>query len=1138
MRPSLPESVSASYAGLFGPRYRLAAEPWTGPDFSRVCWVFPGQGSGSPGMFAEEFRTEAVFRARLAEADQLAVARGLPPVSDYLFGRAVRDDALGMLRILALFTSSVAVAEHLLQRRRPPEMATAFSFGETTALTALGVVSFAAMFEFACIREECCPPADSLGRMIAVSGSTEAIAVALQGCEYHVSNLAAPNQTVITVGVEDVPAAQRALKRARLAARVLKDVHQPYHTPWLAEASARLAEHLRRKPLAVGALRVPFFSSVLRRLLPAGPISAEVVAGLLVQQLVEKVDFVYQVRAIRALGCCGFVEIGHGDICSRFVEAILPEAERRIWPLAGFFSHRSAAPKSAELLELTPARYRLLGGLSRAISKLTGYELASITVENRFQEDLGIDSIKKADILFTVVREAALPTGEDLNVSSIRTVADAVRFLEQQETRPDAASTPAVLAAEFFRTAWRWQPVDSRGGEPLPAVPCVTVLWSELVGGQPPVLPAGDCDLLIVHRGEAAAGDVLADLHAALRWLRDFVARDKRARLNVALLSCDDSPAELRALAAALKSLTKETPGLVCRWLQYDRWPGDEVARAAAQRELAQDGPVDLRFSVGQRLAGSLVRCVTPATRPSWHEPVVIAFGGARGVTRALLLELLPEWRGRLHVVGRTDASDSDMVSAIAELRASGAVVDYHALDAADVAAVERLFSQVHARDGRIDLVLNGAGIERSRRLEEKRDDELRHELAGKLAPALAIFAAARSWKPRRLIHFSSIAARYGNAGQTVYAAANQAMDELVGAFAREVPECRVTSIRWPAWDSVGMTAAPGIRLALLQSGVPLLGVASAVKLFRDELADESRSGETIDFFAPRDTWGFELGLRDLRALAPLLGVRHGPAGLQRTFDLRADAFLLDHQLEGRAYVPAALAVAMCLALARAAQLGATLREFTMHAPLVINGPTSLTLHGVANAAGGVRLLGSTTITHFSSVVEQEAELIAEREVSVPLPYERFETGSFYRPDAFFHGPTFQVLHEVWRNAEGVLAAEAETGRLRRVVGLAEWDRLVQAIDGCFQLVGLEAVERFAVKVLPTAIGYVRYDAVQPWPQRLRWITSDVRREGDSVVGDAVVATSEGRVLLETRGLRLRILLTDVASPVRKHRMS
>ncbi len=472
------------YAGAYGPRYRVTTLPWQGPDFSRVCWVFPGQGSASVGMFAREFREIEIFRGRLAEADALAVARGLPPIADFVFGRSIPAEVLPIVRLLALFTAEVAVGEYLWEKGHRPEMATAFSFGEIAAFATLGVVSFADAVDLVCRRESFCPPPFSAGQMVAASAAPEAIRAALGGFEFHFSNFATPTQTVISLRPADVTPAQKALRRARIASRALKDVPQPYHSPWLAEATARVRDHVDRTKPALGALRVPFFSSVRHRLIPTGPVSHEIFATTVSDQMIAPVEFVAQIRAIHARGCFGFREIGPGEVCARFIEDILPAAERRIWPLARSLPAAVAAPAEPEtLFELTPANNRLLGIVARAISHITGYELDSIAVESRFQEDLGIDSIKKADILLTVVREAELPAGEDLNVSGIRTVADAVRFLEDSKTAPRIADLHPAAAAEFFRHVWRWEP------SPLPeggasARPCHALAWSELATGR------------------------------------------------------------------------------------------------------------------------------------------------------------------------------------------------------------------------------------------------------------------------------------------------------------------------------------------------------------------------------------------------------------------------------------------------------------------------------------------------------------------------------------------------------------------------------------------------------------------------------------------------------------------------------
>jgi acyl carrier protein len=78
---------------------------------------------------------------------------------------------------------------------------------------------------------------------------------------------------------------------------------------------------------------------------------------------------------------------------------------------------------------------RVFGALRKAVAKLTGYEIESISVEDRFEEDLAIDSLQKLMVLYEVMREID-PEPEELGrLDAVQTLADAVEALTQSQDK-------------------------------------------------------------------------------------------------------------------------------------------------------------------------------------------------------------------------------------------------------------------------------------------------------------------------------------------------------------------------------------------------------------------------------------------------------------------------------------------------------------------------------------------------------------------------------------------------------------------------------------------------------------------------------------------------------------------------------
>jgi hypothetical protein len=88
---------------------------------------------------------------------------------------------------------------------------------------------------------------------------------------------------------------------------------------------------------------------------------------------------------------------------------------------------------------------------------------------------------------------------------------------------------------------------------------------------------------------------------------------------------------------------------------------------------------------------------------------------------------------------------------------------------------------------------------------------------------------------------FASITSRYGNKGQSDYAAANEIVSKLALQLDRRWP-CRVVSIAWGPWSKIGMTA--DLERHLIQRGLKLITPEQGSKLFVDEL-EYGKKGET-----------------------------------------------------------------------------------------------------------------------------------------------------------------------------------------------------------------------------------------------------------------------------------------------------
>lgn len=166
-----------------------------------------------------------------------------------------------------------------------------------------------------------------------------------------------------------------------------------------------------------------------------------------------------------------------------------------------------------------------------------------------------------------------------------------------------------------------------------------------------------------------------------------------------------------------------------------------------------------------------------------------IVTGGGRGIGRAIA-GLFAAEGAALMLAGRNEAA---LARAAEELRESGATVEYAATDVRDETAVERMTAAAIERLGKIDVLVNNAGIAGPAALVSEIDaadwnETLDINLTGAF---LCAKHAARHMIERggggTIVNISSIAGRIGYALRTPYAASKWGMIGLSHSLAAEL---------------------------------------------------------------------------------------------------------------------------------------------------------------------------------------------------------------------------------------------------------------------------------------------------------------------------------------------------------------
>ncbi len=175
---------------------------------------------------------------------------------------------------------------------------------------------------------------------------------------------------------------------------------------------------------------------------------------------------------------------------------------------------------------------------------------------------------------------------------------------------------------------------------------------------------------------------------------------------------------------------------------------------------------------------------------------VVLITGAAAGIGKATALRFAVEGAR----VAAFDVNDACAPALLSELEAAGGEASYDHVNVADAGSVAAGVQAVMGRWGRIDVLINNAGILRDAQLVKMKEGAVVSTMTDEAFDAVisvnlrGVFLCTRAVTPHMIaggggviLSASSVVGRYGNFGQTNYVATKAGVIAMTRTWAREL---------------------------------------------------------------------------------------------------------------------------------------------------------------------------------------------------------------------------------------------------------------------------------------------------------------------------------------------------------------
>ncbi len=655
----------------------------------------------------------------------------------------------------------------------------------------------------------------------------------------------------------------------------------------------------------------------------------------------------------------------------------------------------SAEVKGEQVVSLEGKKDEIIHEVLSLIAEKTGYPADMIESDMELEEDLGIDTVKQAEMLGIIRSKWNLPREEGIQIqdySTVNKIADYILSRIDKALQPSTAAIATTVSEikDDYVPAQRLtlQLIDA----PMPKIeklklkdkkfivageasPFTNEIIAQLENKK--VILVKHIDLKSQNTRDKILKELPEEVIDGLIYIEPKTTQsnkhDRTARIFFTLcrdVKYSESPMILTicktetsfgwegkyspisgSLTGLTKAIAREFTNSIVKCVSCSN------PKFAIEELYAGDGSLEVSYTEeGKRKVFITVESpIEPTEQPFTiaKDELVLITGGALGITYEITRELARKYQLKLALIGIEELPDKiteiakydqerlaqlkeqlisdlkqnndrvtpvlierewskiskaiDIEKAKEELASLGSEVKYYTTNVVNPEQMKSTIDQIRLDfNQEIIGIIHGAGLEISRLIKDKKPEEFDLVYNVKAIGLDNLLQNVNLKKVKFIKCFSSVAGRYGNAGQVDYSAANDYLSK--NCWQLRSTGIRATSICWSAWGEVGMATRGSVMTILKHAGVTPITVKDGVKAFINEL-EFGLEPEVV--IAGKIGILMESPSKYLsvdKKLYPLIGKikrnYDGSIVTERNFSLEDDLYLNHHRFDNIPFLP------------------------------------------------------------------------------------------------------------------------------------------------------------------------------------------------------------------------------------------